>query len=148
MQDKLRTRNMKHIRAHATIIRNYIMLLLVKEVLRIIGAKETKEKYAKRKFRSKQDTADVDARNLSTAKLVIVSVIKNVNRLNYCRLRIKIINRILVNNKCLRFSNPEIQNYVFRCKRLRYSKDYLSKRCQQIYLGINLKILIKLKHQT
>ena len=78
---------MQYTRVCATKIRNYIIMMLVKEARKMIDTKEIKVKYKKRKFRHKWNIADVDAKNSFTTKFVRASLIKYTNRLNHYRLR-------------------------------------------------------------
>ena len=66
--------------------------MLVKEVVRVIDAKECEFNCAKKKLSLAVDLIDIEARNAFTNKTVAFSLIKCTNELNCYRIRDQIIN--------------------------------------------------------
>ena len=86
----------------------------IKEVIRIIDAKEKENEFAKKKYKHKFDFADMEVRNVLKIGEVITLMIKFTHRFNHYRTRDTTINKNIINTICLRYKLIETQNHVIK----------------------------------
>ena len=105
----------------------------VKEMIKIIDAKDSERKYAQKKYASKIDFIDLEARNLFLGKSATSSMIKYAYRLNHYSVRDKIINKKLVGSEYPRYSEVETQDYIVRCREMKkFRVDFIKKVSKRI----------------
>ena len=75
----------------------------VKEVLRVIDAKEEEKRQAEKKLKCKLDFVDLEARDLFHANEVTTSIIKCAHGFNHYGLRHSMINNNLIEENCPRY---------------------------------------------
>ena len=80
----------------------------VNEILRIVDTRKLEKSYANKKYSSRIDFIDIEARNTFSIKDVVASMIKCANGYNHYSVRESIINKNIIRNKCLRYSEIEM----------------------------------------
>ena len=92
-----------------------VQMRLIKEVLRVIDAKEEEKRHAKKKYGYKEEFIDLEARNAFYANKIMTSMIKYANGYNHYELRYAMINNKLVKANCLCYNQVETQDHIIKC---------------------------------
>ena len=87
----------------------------IKEILRVIDAREEEKKQAQKKLGYKTNFVDLEARDSFKAYKVTTSTIKCTYGYNHYGLRYTIINNNLIEAHCLRCNQVETWDHVVRC---------------------------------
>ena len=80
--------------------------------MRIIDAKESENKYGKKKLEYKYEFVDTEARNTFKSKNVTLSMIKYAHGFNHFRLRDSMINNNIIKEYYSRYDSMEMQDYM------------------------------------
>ena len=86
----------------------------VKEVIRILDAREEENEYARRKYKHKFEFIDMEARNAFKTGDVTTAMIKFTHGFNHYRIRNSIINKEIVGDNYLRCSETQTSDNIIK----------------------------------
>ena len=104
---KLNDSNIYFFRDHAMMLNSNPLLRGIKETIRIMDACKAEWDYAKKKFREKLEFINIEARSGFSSEINITSFIKCMYSFNHYRYRDTTINKNIVSNECLWYSEIE-----------------------------------------
>ena len=87
----------------------------IKEVVRILDAREKEKEYVNKKYRYRKEFIDMEVRNVFQTGKVTTSMIKCAHRFNHYGLREAIINNNMVESICPQCEEVETWDHVIKC---------------------------------
>ena len=99
---EMQNNNAKYCRLYVVKKSCIAQMRLIKEVIKIIDAKEEERKYMIQKYRYKEEFIGLEARNAFSGNKVTASIIKYANIFNHNGLRYAMINNKIIKVYCSR----------------------------------------------